>query len=97
MAEQADALGSNPGSSKEYEFDSHQGDHHNERRTSMKLRQHIHGSCELAQEAQLHGLEANETDPWDTALDAILWSASDQRSEEDLDKALSWALVDKTA
>ena len=26
MAEQADALGSNPGSSKEYEFDSHQGD-----------------------------------------------------------------------
>ena len=29
----------------------------------------------------------------DTDLDAILWSASDQRSEEDL----SWALVDKTA
>ena len=27
VAEQADALGSNPGSSKEYEFDSHQGDH----------------------------------------------------------------------
>ena len=27
MAEQADALGSNPGSSKECEFDSHQGDH----------------------------------------------------------------------
>ena len=25
VAEQADALGSNPGSSKEYEFDSHQG------------------------------------------------------------------------
>lgn len=41
--------------------------------------------------------EANETDPWDTALDTILWSASDQRSEEALDKALSWALVDKTA
>lgn len=37
--------------------------------------------------------EANEIDPWDTALDAILWSASGQRSEEDL----SWALVDKTA
>lgn len=48
---------------------------------------------ELAQEARLHGLEANETDPWDTALDAILWSASGQSSEEDL----SWALVDKTA
>ena len=27
MAEQADALGSNPGSSKECEFNSHQGDH----------------------------------------------------------------------
>lgn len=27
VAEQEDALGSNPGSSKEYEFDSHQGDH----------------------------------------------------------------------
>lgn len=40
---------------------------------------------ELAQEARLHG------------LDAILWSASGQSSEEDLDKALSWALVDKTA
>lgn len=26
MAEQEDALGSKPGSSKEYEFDSHQGD-----------------------------------------------------------------------
>ena len=51
---------------------------------------------ELAQEARLHGREANETDPWDTALDAILWCASDQRSEEDLDKALSWALVDET-
>lgn len=48
---------------------------------------------ELAKEARLHGLEANETDPWDTALDAILWSASGQSSEEDL----SWALVDKTA
>lgn len=52
---------------------------------------------ELAKEARLHGLGANETDPWDTALDAILWSASGQRSEEDLDKALSWALVDETA
>lgn len=52
---------------------------------------------ELAQEARLHGLGANETDPWDTALDAILWSASDQSSEEKLNKALSWALVDKTA
>lgn len=40
-----------------------------------------------------HGLGANETDLWDTALDAILWSASGQRSEEDL----SWALVDETA
>lgn len=49
---------------------------------------------ELAKEARLHGLEAN---PWDTALDAILRSASGQNSEEDLDKALSWALVDKTA
>ena len=38
MAEQADALGSNPGSSKEYEFDSHQGDYHNERRDNMDLR-----------------------------------------------------------
>ena len=46
---------------------------------------------------RLHGLEANETDLWDTALDAILWSARGQSSEEDLDKALSWALVDKTA
>lgn len=26
VAEQEDALGSNPGSSKEYEFDSHRGD-----------------------------------------------------------------------
>lgn len=52
---------------------------------------------ELAKEARLHGLGANETDPWDTALDAILWSASGQSSEEDLDKALSWALVDETA
>lgn len=159
MAEQEDALGSNPGSSKEYEFDSHQGDHHDERRTSMKLRLTDYndstyvdtdGSCELcmytglldhpefqftdsdggvhdisgwesdwghlnikynvnmplftywlhdaeldelAKEARLHGLGANETDPWDTALDAILWSASGQSSEE----ALSWALVDETA
>lgn len=52
---------------------------------------------ELEQEARLHSPEANETDPWDTALDAILRSASGQSSEEDLDKALSWALVDKTA
>ena len=52
---------------------------------------------ELAQEARLHGLEEDETDPWYTVLDAILWSASGQSSEEDLDKALSWALVDKTA
>ena len=52
---------------------------------------------ELAQEARLHGLGANETDPWGTAIDAILWSASGQNSEEDLDKALSWAMIDKTA
>ena len=52
---------------------------------------------ELVREVRLHGLRPNETDPWDTALDAILWSASGQISEEDLDKALSWALVDKTA
>ena len=52
---------------------------------------------ELDELAQEHGLGANETDPWDTVLDAILWSASDQSSEEDLDKALSWALVDETA
>lgn len=52
---------------------------------------------ELAQEARLHGLEADETDPWHTTLDAILWCASDQTSEEELNKALSWALVDKTA
>ena len=52
---------------------------------------------ELAIEARLHGIWSDETDPWDTALDAILWSASDQSSEEDLDKALSWALVDRTA
>lgn len=51
---------------------------------------------ELAQEARLHGLEVNETDPWHTALDAILWSASNKNSEEDLNKALSWALVDET-
>lgn len=42
---------------------------------------------------ELHGLEANETDPWGTAIDAILWSASGQNSEE----ALSWAMIDKTA
>ena len=41
--------------------------------------------------------EANETDPWDTVLNAILWCASGQTSEEELNKALSWALVDKTA
>lgn len=52
---------------------------------------------ELAKEARLHSLGANETDPWGTALDAILWCASDRSSEEDLDNALSWALVDKTA
>lgn len=52
---------------------------------------------ELAKEARLRSLGANEMDSWDTALDAILWSASNQSSEEDLDKALSWALVDKTA
>lgn len=52
---------------------------------------------ELAQEARLHGLEENETDPWHTVLDAILWRASYQTSEEELNKALSWALVDKTA
>lgn len=52
---------------------------------------------ELAKEGRLHGLETNETDPWDTALDAILCCASYKSSEEDLDKALSWALVDKTA
>lgn len=45
----------------------------------------------------VRSLEANETDPWDTALNAILWSASGQRSEEELNKALSWALVDETA
>lgn len=52
---------------------------------------------ELAQEARPHGLDEDKTDPWYTALDAILWCASDQSTEEDLDKALSWALVDKTA
>ena len=52
---------------------------------------------ELAKEARLHGLGANGTDPWDAVLDAILRSASGQSSEEDLDKALSWALVDETA
>ncbi len=48
---------------------------------------------ELAQEARLHGLEEDETDPWYT----VLWRASYQTSEEELNKALSWALVDKTA
>ena len=71
VAEQEDALGSKPGSSKEYEFDSHQGDHHNERRNNM----------------------TDYNDNTYAALDAILWSASGQSSEEDL----SWALVDKTA
>ena len=52
---------------------------------------------ELAQEARLHGLREDETDPWYTVLDAILWRASYQTSEEELNKALSWALVDKTA
>ena len=52
---------------------------------------------ELAQEARLHGLEADETDPWYTALDAILWCASDHSTEEGLNEVLSWALVDKTA
>lgn len=52
---------------------------------------------ELAQDPRLHGLGVNETDLWDAALDAILWSASGQSSETALDKALSWALVDKTA
>lgn len=52
---------------------------------------------ELADEARLHGMTSDEDDPWGTALDAILWCASDQSSEEDLNKALSWALVDKTA
>lgn len=52
---------------------------------------------ELEKGAQLRGLEADETDPWYTALDAILWCASDQSTEEDLNEALSWALVDETA
>ena len=52
---------------------------------------------ELAQEARLRGLDEDETDPWHTALDAILWSASYQSSEEELNKALSWALINKTA
>ena len=52
---------------------------------------------ELAQEARLRGLDEDEADPWHTALDAILWSASYQSSEEKLDKALSWALINKTA
>ena len=56
VAEQEDALGSNPGSSKEYEFDSHQGDRRNEMRNNMKLRltdyndniyMDTDGSCEL--------------------------------------------------
>ena len=45
------------------------------------------------QSSRRHGLGENETNPWDTALGAILWSASGQSSEEDL----SWALADKTA
>lgn len=53
--------------------------------------------AEFKELAQLHGLEADETDPWHIALDAILWCASDQSTEEDLNEALSWALVDKTA
>lgn len=59
MAEQADALGSNPGSSKEYEFDSHQGDYHNERRNSMKLR--LTDNTYTDTDDGVHGLEANET------------------------------------
>ena len=41
---------------------------------------------------RLHGLEEDETDPW-----YILWRASYQTSEEELNKDLSCALVDKTA
>lgn len=52
---------------------------------------------ELVKEARLHGLGENETNPWYTVLDAILWCASDQSTEEDLNEALSWALVDKAA
>ena len=52
---------------------------------------------ELAKEARLRGLMANGTNPWDAVLDAILRSASGQSTEEELSKALSWALVDKTA
>lgn len=52
---------------------------------------------ELDELEKEHGLGGNEPDPWDAALNAILWSASGQSSEEDLNKALSWALVDKTA
>lgn len=48
-------------------------------------------------EARLHGLEEDETDHWYTVLDAILWRASYQTSEEELNKALSWAMVDKAA
>ena len=33
----------------------------------------------------------------DYSDNAILWCASDQSTEEDLNEALSWALVDKTA
>ena len=91
MAEQEDALGSKPGSSKEYEFDSHQGDHQAPDDAEFKELD------ELAQEARLRGLDEDEADPWHTALDAILWSASYQSSEEELDKALSWALINKTA
>lgn len=53
---------------------------------------------ELVQEVRLHSIEEDdETDPWYIVLDAILWRASYQTSEEELNKALSWALVDKTA
>lgn len=52
---------------------------------------------ELVEEGLLRGLDEDIFDDWHTALDAILWCASDQSSEEELNKALSWALVDKTA
>lgn len=48
---------------------------------------------ELADEARLHGLEVDKADLWQTALDAILWCASDQSTEEELNKVLSWALT----
>lgn len=43
MAEQADALGSNPGSSKECEFNSHQGDHQ-EDGPAVVIGDHVRGS-----------------------------------------------------